>query len=122
MPGDPTTPVSIVLPTREWTPACAELAAQAAPSDELFFVCDRPSDPVVDAAAGTAATVVVAGEPETCSGKCNALAAGLARARATTGWCVRTPASSTATSGWTRSGGASRRPRTATCSRRRRCW
>ncbi|ELZ58551.1 MULTISPECIES: glycosyltransferase [Halorubrum] len=80
MPNDPAAPVSVVLPTREWTPACAELAAQVGPADEFLVACDGPSDPVVDAAEGTAATVVVAGEPTGCSAKCNALAAGLERA------------------------------------------
>lgn len=79
--GDPSTaPVSVVLPTREWTVACDELAAQTSPADELLVVCDRPTDSVVEAAAERAATVVVAGEPTGCSAKCNALAAGLARA------------------------------------------
>ena len=73
-------PVSVVLPTREWTAACAELVDQVRPSDELLLVCDRPDDPVVEAAAGTAAEVVVAGEPVGCSAKCHALAAGLDRA------------------------------------------
>jgi cellulose synthase/poly-beta-1,6-N-acetylglucosamine synthase-like glycosyltransferase len=73
-------PVSVVLPTRRWTAACTELADQIRPDDELLLVCDRPDDPVVDAAAGSAAEVVVAGEPTGCSAKCHALAAGLERA------------------------------------------
>ena len=76
----PTAPLSVVLPTREWTAACDELAAQTTPRDEFLVVCDRPTDPVVEAAAERAATVVVAGDPEGCSAKCNALAAGLERA------------------------------------------
>ena len=76
----PAPPVSLVLPTRDWTAACTELTAQTRPSDEFFVVCDAPTDPVVDAADGTSATVVVAGEPDGCSAKCNALAAGLERA------------------------------------------
>ena len=76
----PTAPLSVVLPTREWTAACDELAAQTTPADEFLVVCDRPTDPVVEAAAERAATVVVAGDPEGCSAKCNALAAGLERA------------------------------------------
>jgi len=72
--------VSVVLPTREWTAACGELAAQVSPDDEFIVVADRPDDPVVVEAAGTPADVVVAGEPERCSAKCNALAAGLERA------------------------------------------
>ena len=76
----PTAPVSVVLPTREWTDACAEVAAQTAPDDEFVIACDSPHDPVVESAAEAAATVVVAGEPAGCSAKCNALAAGIERA------------------------------------------
>lgn len=72
--------VSVVLPTRRWTAACTELADQIRPDDELLLACDRPDDPVVDAAAGSAGEVVVAGEPTGCSAKCHALAAGLDRA------------------------------------------
>jgi len=72
--------VSVVLPTREWTAACGELAAQVAADDEFIVAADRPDDPVAADAAGTPADVVVAGEPERCSAKCNALAAGLERA------------------------------------------
>lgn len=78
--SDHNEPVSVVLPTRDWTAACDELIDQIHPDDELIIACDRPSDPVVDAAAGTAADVVVAGEPKRCSAKCNALAAGLEEA------------------------------------------
>lgn len=70
---------SVVLPAREWTVACEELTEQVGPDDELLIVCDRPDDPVRDAAVPPA-EVVVAGEPEGCSGKSNALAAGLERA------------------------------------------
>ena len=80
MADDPTAPVSVVLPTREWTGACDELAAQVRPADEFIVVCDRPTDPLAEAAAERAATVAVAGEPDGCSAKCNALATGLERA------------------------------------------
>jgi hypothetical protein len=79
--------VSVVLPTDRWTDACDQLATQVrdrreATADDCEFVvaCDRPDDPVVGDAAGTVAEVVVAGEPQGCSAKCNALAAGLERA------------------------------------------
>ncbi|MFB6131243.1 MAG: glycosyltransferase family 2 protein [Salinigranum sp.] len=93
---------SVLLPTREWTDACDELAAQLRADDELLVICDAPDDPVTDhpAAGGSATTdpaagdpattdpaadcdpssnvrVVVAGEPTGCSGKANALAVGL---------------------------------------------
>lgn len=67
---------SVILPTRTWTPTVAETADAVAESDELVVVCDAESDPVVDAAPDRA-TVVPAGEPESCSGKANALATGM---------------------------------------------
>lgn len=51
--------VSVVLPTREWTIACGDLAKQVSADDEFIVACDRPDDPVVAAAADTPATVVV---------------------------------------------------------------
>ena len=72
--------VSVVLPTQRWTVACDELTEQVARDDEFILACDGPDDPVVESAAGTPAEVVVAGEPQGCSAKCNALAAGLERA------------------------------------------
>ena len=72
--------VSVVLPTRRWTVACDELVEQVASDDEFIIACDGPDDPVVEDAAGTPAEVVVAGEPQGCSAKCNALATGLERA------------------------------------------
>jgi hypothetical protein len=73
-------PVSVVLPTRKWTDACDELAAQTMALDEFLIVCDRPADPVIEAAVESPATVIIAGEPEGCSAKCNALATGLEHA------------------------------------------
>jgi hypothetical protein len=78
-------PVSVVLPTREWTTACDELADQVGADDEFVVACDTDDDPVVREAADRPVEVVVAGEPEGCSAKCNALAAGLERA---TGECL----------------------------------
>lgn len=78
---------SFILPTRDGDGVARTVAADAAPEDELLVVCDAPSDPVADAvegiresAGGTAVELVVAGEPEGCSAKCNALAAGIERA------------------------------------------
>ena len=70
-------PVSVVLPTTDGVGACREVAALLAPDDELLVVCDTGADPIVDAELPAAARVVVAGEPEGCSGKANAVAAGL---------------------------------------------
>jgi hypothetical protein len=71
-------PTSVVLPTQTWTPACDEVAAQLGPDDELLVVCDTDDDPVAGRSdlPGRVA-VVAAGEPEGCSGKANAIAAGM---------------------------------------------
>ena len=94
-------PTSVLLPTTRWTDACAEVAAQLGDSDELLIVHDAKDDPVTerdDRPEGVHANsvsvgsgdersespgvrLVVAGEPEGCSGKANAIAAGMAAAR-----------------------------------------
>lgn len=94
-PNATPTPVSVILPTVRWTDACEEVAAQLrdpetfgassggeATGDELLVVCDRPDDPVADRRDELPPRVrlVVAGEPEGCSGKANAIAAGMAAA------------------------------------------
>lgn len=96
-------PTSVLLPTVRWTAACSEVAAQLGESDELLVICDTDDDPVAERreeSAGVAAErrdgetgaegegdglpdgvrVVLAGEPEGCSGKANAIAAGMAAA------------------------------------------
>lgn len=74
-------PISVLLPTREWTDACREVADQLRPGDELLVVCDDRTDPVVPRArARQGVDLVVAGEPRGCSGKANAVAAGMRRA------------------------------------------
>lgn len=71
-------PVSVLLPTVEWTPACSEVADQLEGEDELLVVCDSDADPVAQQESLPAGVeVVVAGEPEGCSGKANAIDAGL---------------------------------------------
>ncbi|GAA0266941.1 glycosyltransferase [Halobacterium noricense] len=72
-------PTSVLLPTVEWTPACDEVAAQLGPDDELLVVCDTEADPVADRAGDLPeqTDLVFAGEPEGCSGKANAIAAGM---------------------------------------------
>ena len=75
---DDRSPVSILLPTHEWTDACQEVCEQVGPDDELLVICDSPSDPVTNTESRpAAATVVIAGEPEGCSGKANAIAVGM---------------------------------------------
>lgn len=75
-------PTSVLLPTTKWTDACAELAAQLEANDELLVIHDGEDDPITvreDTPEGV--TLVAAGEPEDCSGKANAIAAGMAAAR-----------------------------------------
>lgn len=67
---------SVILPTVRWTATAETVLSGLRDEDELLVVCDSESDPVVDAAP-SAATVIVAGEPVGCSGKANALAAGM---------------------------------------------
>lgn len=75
---------SVLLPTRRWTPACDEIVEQLPPDDELLLICDQSDDPVATdkraSATGENVAVVVAGEPINCSGKANAIAAGLEHA------------------------------------------
>ncbi len=75
-------PTSVLLPTTRWTDACAELAAQLGDSDELLLIHDREDDPIAgweDHPEGV--RIVDAGEPEGCSGKANAIVAGMEAAR-----------------------------------------
>jgi hypothetical protein len=74
-------PVSVLLPTREWNTACEQLAAQLRPDDELLVVCDTDTDPVAGHEPPEGVHILVAGEPEGCAGKANALAHGMSRAR-----------------------------------------
>lgn len=71
---------TIILPTVEWTPSSEQLVRQMTAEDELLVVCDRETDPVATADLPDAVEVVVAGEPQGCSGKANAVAAALERA------------------------------------------
>ncbi|UWG50949.1 Glycosyl transferase family 2 [Halalkaliarchaeum sp. AArc-CO] len=77
MSRDP--PASVLLPTTVWTSAIEEVADQLGPSDELLVICDTASDPVDrDVSEDTGAVrLVIAGEPVGCSGKANAIAAGM---------------------------------------------
>jgi len=73
------TQTSVILPTTGWNEVCEQLVGQLRPDDELLIVCDRKQESVVDRvdAAPDAVQLVVAGEPERCSGKANAIAAGM---------------------------------------------
>ena len=90
-------PTSVLLPTVRWTEACSEVAAQLDGRDELLVICDTDDDPVAERRGGEGGAerdddggtegereelpdgvrVVLAGEPEGCSGKANAIAVGM---------------------------------------------
>lgn len=72
-------PVSIIHPTIHRVPSCETLLDQMEGADELLVVCDSTEDPVYEWATSLpdSVRVVVAGEPMGCSGKANAIAAGL---------------------------------------------
>ncbi|SFR50978.1 glycosyltransferase family 2 protein [Halogeometricum limi] len=75
-------PTSVLLPTTRWTDACDEVAAQLGPDDELLVICDAETDPVATRTSlPDGVDVVVAGEPDGCSGKANAIATGMRTAR-----------------------------------------
>lgn len=75
-------PTSVLLPTTRWTDACAELAAQLGDSDELLIVHDTKDDSVTERDdLPESVRLVAAGEPESCSGKANAIVAGMEAAR-----------------------------------------
>ncbi|WP_336365214.1 glycosyltransferase [Halalkalicoccus salilacus] len=75
-------PVSVLLPTTRWTDACTELAAQLGDHDELLLIHDVEDDPVTDQQnTPEGVRLIAAGEPEHCSGKANAIAAGMETAR-----------------------------------------
>ena len=80
MDGPP--PTSVLLPTTRRTPAYDEVADQLRPADELLVVCDD-ADPIADEIDDGPESVrlVFAGEPRGCSGKANAIAAGMESAR-----------------------------------------
>jgi len=54
---------------------------QLGPEDELLVICDSERDPVAGHDPPEGVEICIAGEPEGCSGKANALAHGMARAR-----------------------------------------
>ncbi|WP_123535233.1 glycosyltransferase [Halosimplex salinum] len=77
MTGRP--PTSVILPAVTWTDACTEVADQLTARDELLVVHDGDADPVTERRGDLPANVelVAAGEPDGCSGKANAVAAGM---------------------------------------------
>jgi len=71
-------PTSVLLPTVSWTDACDEVAAQLGPEDELLVIHDSEDDPVAGRnPLPKNVRLVSAGDPVGCSGKANAIAAGM---------------------------------------------
>lgn len=77
MTDDP--PTSVILSTVRPTPAIEEVATQLRPEDELLVVCDSVDDPIArrEQELPEGVRLVLAGEPKGCSGKANAVAAGM---------------------------------------------
>lgn len=67
----------ILLPTHAWTPACADVLEQLTDADELLILVDHERDVATDVPDRDDLTVLAVGEPSGCSGKANAIAAGL---------------------------------------------
>lgn len=71
-------PTSVLLPTVSWTDACDEVAAQLSAEDELLIIHDEADDPVASREPlPENVRLVAAGKPTGCSGKANAIAAGM---------------------------------------------
>jgi GT2 family glycosyltransferase len=74
----PRPPTSVLLPTVAWTDACDEVAAQLQSDDELLVIHDDADDPVSDRdPLPENVRLIRAGDPAGCSGKANAIAAGM---------------------------------------------
>jgi len=72
------TPTSVLLPTVSWTGACDEVAAQLGPEHELLIIHDDGDDPVSGRdQLPENVRLIRAGDPVGCSGKANAIAAGM---------------------------------------------
>jgi len=76
-------PTSVILPTIRQTEVVDQLTDQLGPDDELLVVCDGETDPVAREVDSLPEPVrlVVAGDPEGCSGKANAIATAMEAAR-----------------------------------------
>ncbi|MDY6817608.1 MAG: glycosyltransferase, partial [Halobacteriales archaeon] len=72
--------VSVLLPTIEWNRACDQLSDQIQSGDELLVICDTEDDPVASHDPPDGVEILLAGEPEGCSGKANAMAYGMEQA------------------------------------------
>ncbi len=72
----------ILLPTHAWTPACDDVVDQLTDADELVLLVDAAADVAGDVPDRDDVTVLAVGDPTGCSGKANAIAAGLEYATA----------------------------------------
>ena len=72
--------VSILVPTFSWTEGCEDIYNQLEKEDELVLICDSKSDPLLSDKIPNDVKILISGEPENCSGKCNALSKGLEKA------------------------------------------
>lgn len=71
-------PTSVLLPTVAWTDACDDVVAQLRSQDELLIIHDSDTDPVATRGDIPASVrLIAAGSPTACSGKANAIAAGM---------------------------------------------
>lgn len=71
-------PTSVRLPTVSWTVACDDVAAQLSPEDELLITHESEDAPVADRKPLLGnVELASAGDPVDCSGKANAIAAGM---------------------------------------------
>lgn len=69
---------SVLLPTREEVDAIAQLEKQLGEKDELLVICDSVEDPVAESGLDSEKIeLVIAGEPQGCSGKANAIYEGM---------------------------------------------
>lgn len=74
--------VSVLLPTIERCSAIDEISEQLQENDELLVICDTEGDPVAQhrGKLPEKAKLVLAGEPDGCSGKANAIHTGMGEA------------------------------------------
>lgn len=69
---------TIILPTQRKTPVVEEVISQLSEKDELLVACDSEQDAVADSDFDSEQVrIIVAGEPEGCSGKANAIYHGM---------------------------------------------
>ena len=79
MKEKPDSGTSVILPTIHPVDAINDISNQLEDNDELIVVCDNERNPVAEIDFGSKSQVrlIEAGEPESCSGKANAIAAGM---------------------------------------------